>query len=151
MSLFFGWACHIFWWQVHFGGDRFGGFFWEGGSGFCYHRGGFFEGEGDPQLFLLPTKVPYVGFEFTQTGLIWDCHKGHMVLQGAYGLEEVIHCSAPEPPQLLCPRGEVKCSLRETAHYLGRQYQISLFEPGCSVPIVIYLLELFSTKKQLRN
>lgn len=70
-----------------------------------------------------------------------------MVLQGAYGLEKIIHCSAPEPPQMVCPRGKLKCSLGKTAHYLRRQYQISLFEPGCSVPIVIYLLELFSLKK----
>lgn len=42
-----------------------------------------------------------MGFEFTQTGLIWDCHKGHMVLEGPDGLEENIHCSAAEPSQLL--------------------------------------------------
>lgn len=70
-----------------------------------------------------------------------------MVLQGAYGLEEVIHCSAPEPSQLVCLWGKLKCSLGKAARYLGSQYQISLFEPGCSVPIVIYLLELFFLKK----
>lgn len=86
-------------------------------------------------MFLLPTKVPCVGFEFTQTGLIWDCHKGHMVSQGAYGVEEVIHCSAPEPSQLVCPWGNstvhwgklhITWGGRIRFHYLSQDAQFPL-------------------------
>jgi len=31
--------------------------------------------------------------------------------------------------------------------YQGSQYEVLLFEPGCSAPMVIYLLEQFSFKK----
>lgn len=80
----------------------------------------FFLREGGSELFLWPLKVPFVGFEFTQTGLIWDCHKGHMVFEGAYGLEEGIHCSAAEPSQLVYLWGKLKGSLEKTACIPGK-------------------------------
>lgn len=46
------------------------------------------------ELLKWPAKVPRVGFGFIQTGLIWVCHNGHMVLEGAYGLREGVHLSA---------------------------------------------------------
>lgn len=66
-----------------------------------------------------PTKVPRVGLEFAQTGLIWDCHKGQMVSEGAYGVEEGAGCSAAEPPQLLHLRGEPRSSLGKAARIPG--------------------------------
>lgn len=66
-------------------------------------------------LSLWPTKVPCVGLESTQTGLIWDCHKGQMVSEGAYGVEEGVGCSAAEPSQLVHLQGEPRSSLGKAA------------------------------------
>lgn len=60
-----------------------------------------------------------MGFEFTQTGLIWDCHKGCMVLERAYGLDEGIRCSAAGPSQLVYLWGKLKSSLGKTARLPG--------------------------------
>lgn len=138
----------VFWWECILEGVGLG--FW---LGLCFLvRFGWGEGEerkrmGLYELFLWSTKVPCVGFEFTQTGLIWDCHKGHMVLEGAYGLEEGIHCSAAEPSHLVYLWGKLIVPWGRLHIYLGSHYKVLLFEPGCSAPIVIYLLELFSLKK----
>jgi len=63
------------------------------------------------ELLKWPAKVPCVGFGFTQTGLIWVCHKGHMVLEGAYGLGEGVHRSAVEPFQLVYLQGKFRSLL----------------------------------------
>lgn len=120
--------------------------FWLGVC-FLVRLGGGGERRGLYELFLWSTKVSCVGLEFTQTGLIWDCHKGHMVLEGAYGLEEGIHCSAAEPSHLVYLWGKLIVHWGRLHIYLGSHYKVLLFEPGCSAPIVIYLLELFSLKK----
>lgn len=68
----------FFLWFVFFSvyilvGAAFGGR-GEGCFLFCLERERLFE------VFPEPAKVQRVGSEFTQTGLIWDCNEGYMLL-----------------------------------------------------------------------